>query len=84
MIKSVVKDILKKYSFVILMCFFVCISFGNSYSSFFVYESSDRVTQMFMNKINLSFTINGLEESFFTIENGTHFLNIIVRLIHIT
>lgn len=79
MIKSIVKDVLKKYSFVILMCFFVCISFGNSYSSFFVYESSDRVTQMFMDKINLSFTINGLEESFFTIENGTHFLNIIVN-----
>ena len=52
------------------MTFLVCFSIGVSYSSFFVYETSDRVTQMYMDEISYPITIDGVSSNSITVPKG--------------
>lgn len=70
MVKSVLKDVFKKNIFIFLMTFLVCFSIGVSYSSFFVYETSDRVTQMYMDEISYPITIDGVSSNSITVPKG--------------
>lgn len=52
------------------MTFLVCFSIGVSYSSFFVYETSDRVAQMYMDEISYPITIDGVSSNSVTVPKG--------------
>lgn len=54
----------------------VCFSFGKTYSKFIYTSSSNRVAEIFVNKLNYKFTINNKETNEVTIPVGNSVLNI--------
>lgn len=54
----------------------VCFSFGKTYSKFIYTSSSNRVAEIFVNKLNYKFTINNKETNEITIPSGNSVLNI--------
>lgn len=58
MVKSMLKEVLKKPLFIFLMIFLLCFSIGTSYSSFFVYETSGRAVEMYMDEIKHNISVS--------------------------
>ena len=54
----------------------VCFSFGKTYSKFIYTSSSNRVAEIFVNKLSYKFTINNKETNEITIPSGNSVLNI--------
>lgn len=54
----------------------VCFSFGKTYSKFIYTSSSNRVAEIFVNKLSYKFTINNKETNGITIPSGNSVLNI--------
>ena len=54
----------------------VCFSFGKTYSKFIYTSSSNRVAEIFVNKLSYKFTINNKETNEITIPSGNSILNI--------
>ena len=52
------KEVLKKPLFIFLMIFLLCFSIGTSYSSFFVYETSGRAVEMYMDEIKHNISVS--------------------------
>jgi hypothetical protein len=64
------------FIFLAIILVIVCFSFGKTYSKF-IYESpSNRVAEIFVNKLNYKFTINSRETNEITIPSGNSVLNI--------
>lgn len=64
------------FIFLAIILVIVCFSFGKTYSKFIYTSSSNRVAEIFVNKLNYKFTINNKETNEITIPSGNSVLNI--------
>lgn len=64
------------FIFLAIILVIVCFSFGKTYSKFIYTSSSNRVAEIFVNKLSYKFTINNKETNEITIPSGNSVLNI--------
>ena len=64
------------FIFLAIILVIVCFSFGKTYSKFIYTSSSNRVAEIFVNKLSYKFTINNKETNEITISSGNSVLNI--------
>ena len=64
------------FIFLAIILVIVCFSFGKTYSKFIYTSSSNRVAEIFVNKLNYKFTINNKETNEIAIPSGNSVLNI--------
>lgn len=64
------------FIFLAIILVIVCFSFGKTYSKFIYTSSSNRVAEIFVNKLSYKFTINNKKTNEITIPSGNSVLNI--------